>query len=233
MNVADSLTATTRGTGWCDLSCRPRTTVPLAACSISFRQQTRVDVPGQVAHHFPRMLGMGIVSNFLTSLLQLLEQITVKIFLDCGAQVICVARLTNKACSALDDILPERPNIGRNHRQTKTVCQKKNSALKYLGIGEDGNVCRLEIQLSLFVGDEFDLLDDLLSTRVPLDCLLDLGPVFLASSFTLASNNQPVLRLRVRNRLKCGHQMFKAFVRLDGAEEQDCLFTLADSQQPL
>src|SRR5690349_3626333 len=96
-------------------------------------------------------------------------------------------------------------------------------------IGQDENIRSFEVDLGLFVGDEFrpeqySPLFHALSHLSP-----EGGPITFAV-FGSPRDNQAIIVMPGKDLLKSGDEVFEPLVRCDVAEKKDRLFTITDVQ---
>src|SRR5271170_2451944 len=112
-------------------------------------------------------------------MIQIFEQITFEIILDCSSQVVRIAWSTKKTCYTLYHLISERSNICCDHRQAEVISQKDYSALKDVCVRQYQQIRGFEIQLRLGIRDVLNFTDNTVVIDVTLYSPQDLLKVLL------------------------------------------------------
>ena len=88
-----------------------------------------------------------------------------------------------------------------------------------MGIRQRQYVGCLEVHLSLVIRDEFESLNDSLSTNMAADHPPELVAVLLATSIRLPDDEQPIAGIRDSEPVKCVDEEFDTLVGLNVAKE--------------
>src|SRR6266496_264461 len=176
------------------------------------------------------MLRIGLSPNLVALQIQVSVKIAFKVLFDDPFQVLDIARPAHESVLSRHDVVPQRPNLSRDHRKSETEGQKQHSALKDHGVGQHGNVSGFEVQLRVAVRNEFEVLNHAVWSWATRNRFLNRCHLLHGVLFRFSGNDQTVVLVFRNQAMESLHQIFQALVGTHAAEKKYGLVALPDAQ---